>query len=92
MFRRLLARQRQQAWDDDSERRGSLSLQIVLWLLWSLVVALVGYLNWYADFAAQRPINMLGLVIHCIIAGLLGLIVMTWLEMRIEPWRFVNKD
>ena len=92
MFRRLLTRQRQQAWNDATERRGSLSLQIVLWLLWSLVVALVGYLSWHADFAAQQPVNTIGLVIHCIIAGLIGLIAMTWLEMRIEPWRFVNKD
>lgn len=92
MFRRFLIRQRHQAWSDAAEQPGSRSLQIVLWLLWSLIVVLAGYFSWHTDFAAHRPINTLGLVIHCIITGLIGFVVMTWLEMQIEPWRFVNKD
>ena len=40
--------------------------------------------------AAHRPINTLGLVIHCAVAGVIGLVVMTWLEMRIEPWHFME--
>ena len=92
MLRRLLARQRQRSWTDRAVRRGSLGLQIVLWLLWSLMVVAVGYISWHADLAAHRPINTLGLVVHCVVAGLIGLVVMTWLEMRIEPWRFLDKD
>jgi hypothetical protein len=92
MFRRFLIKQRQHSWSDLAARHSSSSLQMVLWLLWSLVVAAVGYVSWHADFAAHRPINMLGLVIHCVVAGLIGLVVLTWLEMRIEPWRFVDED
>jgi hypothetical protein len=65
---------------------GSLSLRIVLWALWTLCIAVVGYINWHADFVAQRPINVLGLVIHCILAGLIGLIVLTRIEMWQESW------
>ena len=90
MLWRFLNRQRQDSWNTVSARRGSFSLQIVLWTLWTLVVAVVGYFNWHADVLANRPINMLGLVIHCVVAGVIGLIVMTVVEMRVEPWRFMD--
>jgi hypothetical protein len=85
---RLLQRQRQDSWSNVDARQGSVSLQIVLWTLWSLAVAGVGFVNWHADVIAQRPINTLGLVIHCVVAGVIGLVVMTVIEMRVEPWRF----
>ena len=85
MLRRFLIKQRQHSWSHLAARHGSSSLQIVLWLLWSLVVAAVGYVSWHADFAAHRPINLLGLVIHCVVAGVIGLVVMTVIEMHIEP-------
>lgn len=92
MLRRFLTKQRQQVWSDITARPGSFSLQLVLWILWSLAVAAVGYFNWHADFIAHRPINILGLVINCVVAGLIGLIVMTVIEIRLEPWRFIDKD
>lgn len=67
------------------------SLQIVLWVLWTCAVAAVGYFNWHADMVAQHPINTLGLVIHCVVAGIIGLVIMTKVEMHLEPWRFVDK-
>lgn len=70
---------------------GSFSLQIVLWTLWSLVVVSVGFFNWHADVVANRPINTLGLVIHCVVVGMIGLVVMTIIEMRVEPWRFMDE-
>ncbi len=73
----------------DAQRR-SVSLQIALWTLWTLCVAVVGYINWHADFVAQRQVNLLGLVIHCVLAGLIGLIVLTKIEMWQEPWRFMD--
>jgi hypothetical protein len=88
MFRRILAGQRRTI--TSAAHRNSFGLQIVLWLLWSLAVIAVGYLAWHADIAAHRPINTLGLVIHCAVAGVIGLVVMTWLEMRIEPWHFME--
>jgi hypothetical protein len=91
MLWRFLNKQRQDLWDNVSARRGSFDLQIVLWTLWTLLVAGVGFFGRYADVIANRPINTLGLVIHCVVAGILGLVVMTVVEMRLEPWRFMDE-
>jgi hypothetical protein len=87
-----LNKQRQDLWDNVSARRGSFDLQIVLWTLWTLLVAGVGLFSWHADVIANRPINTLGLVIHCVVTGVIGLVVMTVIEMHVEPWRFVNEE
>ncbi len=92
MLWRFLHRQRRDSWNNLDARRGSRSLQIVLWTIWSLVVIGVGFFNWYADVIANRPINILGLVIDCVVAGLIGLVVMTVIEMHLEPWRFMDDD
>jgi hypothetical protein len=65
-------------------------LQAVLWFAWTLLVAAVGCWQWRADALAHHPLNLLALAIHCAAAGLVGLVAMTWLEMRLEPWRFLN--
>jgi polyferredoxin len=85
-------RRQQMGLTDASIRRGSASLQIVLWTVWTLIVIAVGYVSWHADIVAQRPTNVLGLVIHCVVAGLIGLIIMTLIEMRVEPWRFIDDE
>jgi hypothetical protein len=90
MFRRFLIKQRQHSWSDLAARHGSSSLQIVLWLLWSLVVAAVGYANGHADLLAKRPTTTRGLVIYCALTGLIGQVVMTIIEMHLEPWRFLD--
>jgi hypothetical protein len=48
--------------------------------------------QWVGRRLAQRPTNTLGLVIHCVVAGVIGLVVMTLIEMHVEPWRFVNEE
>ena len=67
-------------------------LRFILWALWTLMVVGVGLIQWHADVIAQRPLNTLGLVIHCAVAGLIGLVVMTVIEMHLEPWRFVDTE
>jgi len=90
---RLWKKQRQQLQSANAAtRRASASLQVVLWTIWSLVVIVVGYISWHADIVAHRPTNVLGLVIHCVLAGLIGLVVMTKIEMYAEPWRFMDDD
>ena len=91
MLWRLLNRHREDAWTDVSARQGSFSLQVALWTLWSLAVVGVGFFSWHADVLANRPINTLGLVIHCVVAGIIGLVVMTAIELRVEPWRFMDE-
>jgi hypothetical protein len=71
------------------ERR-SYTLQIFLWTVWTLVVVATGYVSWHADVVAQRPLNLLGLVIHSGVVGVIGLVVLTVVEMRLEPWRFLG--
>ena len=90
MLRNLLKKQLHNDAIAADQARRSLSLQITLWALWTLCVAVVGYVNWHADFVAQHPVNLLGLVINCVLAGLIGLIVLTKIEMWQEPWRFLD--
>ena len=71
--------------------RRSFGLQIALWVFWTLCVAAAAFINWYTDVVAQRPINMIGLVIHCVLVGLIGLVIMTKIEMWLEPWRFFDE-
>ena len=68
----------------------SYSLQFILWSLWTLMVVVRAYFSWRADVVAQRPINLLGLAIHCGVIGVIGLVVLTVVEMRLEPWRFLG--
>ena len=91
MFRNMLKKQLRNHTIVDASARESLGLQIALWAFWTLCVAVVAFINWYSDFAAQRPINMIGLVIHCVLVGLIGLVIMTKIEMWLEPWRFFDE-
>jgi hypothetical protein len=63
-------------------------LGVVLWSLWTLAVLLTGYWQWHADHVAQHQLNLLGLIIHCSLARLIGMVVLTKIEMHFEPWRF----
>jgi hypothetical protein len=89
---RFLHRQREELWHTSDARRGSFSLQLLLWTIWSLLVVAVEYISWRADFIAYRPINTVGLVVHCVVTGIIGLVVMTVIEMRLEPWRFMDEE
>jgi hypothetical protein len=65
-------------------------LQSFLWALWTLAVAGGGVWGWWADMQAGRPLNLLGMAINAILVGVIGLIVLTKIEMRLEPWRFLD--
>jgi hypothetical protein len=66
------------------------SLRRVLWTLCTLVVVGTAFLHWRADVVAQRPVNLLGLIIYSVLSGLIGLLVMTLVEMWLEPERFLD--
>ena len=76
--------------EDGPRAQAGLRLQLLLWSAWTLVVFAIAYLSWHADMLAQRPLNLIGLSIHCAVGGMIGLIVLTLIEMRVEPWRFVK--
>jgi hypothetical protein len=66
------------------------SFQAILWSVWTLTVAATAYFSWHADKVAQRPLNLVGMAIHCGVVGIIGLIVMTLIEMRLRPWWFIE--
>lgn len=55
----------------------------IAWLCWAALVAATGYISWQIDQQAGRPFNPLGTGIHCTLAALLGLLLLTWLEVRL---------
>lgn len=65
-------------------------LRTVLWSAWTLFVVAFAFVHWQFDFAANRPSPIVGLIIHTVLAGLVGLIVMTVVEMRLNPERFTD--
>lgn len=67
------------------------SLRLVLWLAWTLLVIGVGVWSYRSDLAAQHPLNTIGLMVHCTVAGILGMIVITMIELHIEPERFTGR-
>ncbi len=84
----------------EERRRGNLDrrrarvrnrgLKLTLWAIWTLVVAATAYRSYHADVLAQRPVDLIGMVVHCVVVGLIGLIVLTVIEQRLEPWRFLD--
>ena len=86
----MLQTQRHDRAEQHIHTRGAWSLQIALWAIWTCAVALTAFLRWHADVAAQRPVDMHGLIIYCVLVGLGGLVVMTKIEMHVEPWRFLE--
>ena len=91
MLRNILKKQLHDHTIAGAAARRSFGLQIALWAFWTLCVVAVAFINWHTDFVAQRPINMIGLVIHCVLVGLIGLVIMTKIEMWLEPWRFFDE-
>ena len=67
-----------------------LSLAIILWSLWTLAVVGTAFWHWRSDIAAQQPVNMLGLVIYSALTGLVGMLVLTLVELWLEPLRFLD--
>jgi hypothetical protein len=67
-------------------------LQAILWGMWTLAVGVTGYLSWHADVVARRALNIVGLAIHCSLVGIIGMIVITLVEMRLRPWWFLERD
>jgi len=90
MLKHLPDQHRAPAQADAARRRMGRGLQAVLWSLWTLAVAVAGYLGWRADILAGRALNLIGMAVNAIMVGIIGLIVLTVIEMRLEPWRFLE--
>lgn len=64
--------------------------QAILWTLWTLAVVSGCVYSWWADMLAGRPLSLLSMAINAILVGVIGLIVLTKIEMRLDPRRFLD--
>jgi hypothetical protein len=88
MFRYVLRKIQRHIPHTATVQKSELSLQVVLWLGWTLAVVGVAAHHWYIAMLAHARLNLTGLIIDCLLCGLIGLVVITKVEMWIEPWRF----
>jgi hypothetical protein len=65
-------------------------LQAILWTLWTLAVVVAAFIHWRIDVAAERPLNLVGIAIYAGLTGTIGLVVLTMIEIWLEPQRFVD--
>lgn len=65
------------------------SFQVVLWTVWTLVVVGIAFFKWYTHVPAEQPIDVLGLVLYAALAEIGGLIVLTLIELSLDPYRFL---
>jgi len=72
------------------QTRRDRSLAIILWSLWTLAVVGTAFWYWRSDVVAQQPVNMLGLVIYSGLTGLVGMLVLTLIELWLDPLRFLD--
>lgn len=70
----------------------SMQLQVALWAVWTLFMLVFAAFHWQFVAATDQPARLLSLVIHTLLAGLIGLIAMTLIEMRLDPERFFAGD
>jgi len=66
------------------------SLQAILWVVWTIAVFAAGLIHWRMDVAAGQPANLVGIVIYALLTGTIGLVVLTMVEIWLEPQRFVD--
>jgi hypothetical protein len=66
------------------------SLQAILWIVWTIAVFAAGFIHWRMDVAAGQPANLVGIVIYALLTGTIGLVVLTMIEIWLEPQRFVD--
>ncbi len=58
------------------------SLRLLLLSLWMSSIVFTAYETWHIDQVDHQQFSMVGLIIHCLIVGVLGLIVVTLIENR----------
>jgi len=90
MLRNILEVHRPEPAADTTYRDADRGLRATLWTIWTVAVVATALFHGYADIAAGRPLNLLGLVIYSALTGSLGLVVMTMLEIWLNPHRFID--
>lgn len=62
----------------------------IFWLIWMMIIAATAIYTWWTAFSSGLPLDVAQLVLRSAIVGLIGLIVITRIEARMAPWRFMQ--
>ncbi|MBC8164068.1 MAG: hypothetical protein H7Z42_22900 [Roseiflexaceae bacterium] len=66
-----------------ARRKHVSSAQIVLWSSWTALVIGAAILHWARAVQLGQPVDLIGMAIHCVLVGVLGLITITWIELTL---------
>jgi hypothetical protein len=76
--------------DPHAEASAAAPFPLGLWVLWTLsVIASAVWVAWPA-LRGLAPLDTLRLVITSALVGLFGLLLLTVVEIRLAPWRFLD--
>lgn len=75
---------------DRKDNAGGDGTPLLLWATWALSVAAAAVWVWWSAFAAGQPLDIAFLVVRCTLVGLAGLLILTLIELRLAPWRFLD--
>jgi hypothetical protein len=67
----------------DRPGRTDRSLKVILWAAWFIAIAATAYLTWHDAEAAHHHVSRIALAIHCALVGCIGMLVITWVEIRV---------
>ncbi|MEI8306102.1 MAG: hypothetical protein WCF99_03445 [Chloroflexales bacterium] len=62
----------------------------IFWLIWMVAIVATAAYTWWATFSSGMPLDTTQIVLRSAIVGLVGLIVITRIEARMAPWRFMR--
>ena len=63
-------------------------LPAILWSFWTSAVVVTALIVWHTAQAQHTTIDLLGMAIHCFTVGVIGLVVLTKIEMWLTPEQF----
>ncbi|HMQ29754.1 MAG TPA: hypothetical protein PKD53_03460 [Chloroflexaceae bacterium] len=66
------------------------ALPLGLWLLWALSVAATAAWVAWPSLRGEAPLDTLRLVVTSGLVGVVGLLILTVLEIRLAPWHFLD--
>lgn len=70
--------------------RPDIELQLFLWTIWTAVVVAAGIQYEWGHMHTDPATALIGLAIRCALVGTIGLVVLTKIEMTLQPWRFCD--
>lgn len=76
--------------DPHAETATATLFPLGLWVLWALSVVISAVWVAWPALGGLAPLDTLHLVITSALVGLSGLLLLTVIEIRLTPWRFLD--